>query len=74
MENSVPFKPILEESRTYCSLQTINIKVTISACKQSKRKVQRVQQSQTVALLRHQEEEEKDKPNQAQIKQPYEKH
>ena len=74
MANLVPFKPILEESRKYCSLQTINIKVTISACKQSKRKVQSVQQSQTAALLRHQEEEEIDKPKQAQIKQTYEKH
>ena len=41
---------------------------------QGKRKVQGVPQSQTVALSRHQEEEETDKSKQAQIKQTYEKH
>ena len=40
----------------------------------NKRKVQGVPQSQTAALLRHQEEEETDKTKQAQIKQTYEKH
>ena len=39
-----------------------------------KRKVQGVPQSQTAALPRHQEEEETDKTNQAQIEQTYEKH
>ena len=42
--------------------------------KKSKRKVQGVPQSQTAALLRHQEDEEKDKTKQAQIEQTYEKH
>ena len=42
--------------------------------KKSKRKVQGVPQSQTAALLRHQEKEETDKTKQAQIKQTYEKH
>ena len=42
--------------------------------KKGKTKVQGVPQSQTVALPRHQEEEETDKTKQAQIKQTYEKH
>ena len=42
--------------------------------KKGKRKVQRVPQSQTAALFRHQEEEETDKTKQVQIKQTYEKH
>ena len=42
--------------------------------KKGKRKVQREPQSQTSALLRHQEEEETDKSKQAQIEQTYEKH
>ena len=42
--------------------------------KLGKRKVQRVPQSQTAALSRHQEEEEPDKTKQAQNKQTYEKH
>ena len=42
--------------------------------KTGKRKVQGVQQSQTAALPRHQEEEETDKSKQAQIDQTYEKH
>ena len=42
--------------------------------KKGKRKVQGVPQSQTAALLRHQEEEETDKSKQAQIEQTYEKH
>ena len=42
--------------------------------KKGKRKVQRVPQSQTAALPKHQEEEETDKSKQAQIKQTYEKH
>ena len=37
-------------------------------------KVQRVTQSQTAALPRHQEEEETNKTKQAQIEQTYEKH
>ena len=40
----------------------------------NKRKVQGVPQSQTVALPRHQEEEETDKSKQAHIEQTYEKH
>ena len=40
----------------------------------SKRKVQRVPQSQTAALPRPQEEEETDKSKQAQTEQTYEKH
>ena len=40
----------------------------------SKRKVQGVPQSQTLALPRPQEEEETDKSKQAQTKQTYEKH
>ena len=39
-----------------------------------KRKVQGVQQSQTAALPRPQEEEETDKSKQAQTEQTYEKH
>ena len=42
--------------------------------KKGKRKVQRVSQSQAVALLRHEEEEETDKTKRAQIEQTYEKH
>ena len=42
--------------------------------KKGKRIVQRVPQSQTAALPRHQEEEEIDKTKQAQIEQMYEKH
>ena len=42
--------------------------------KKDKRKVQGVPQSQTAALPGHQEEEETDKPKQAQIEQTYEKH
>ena len=42
--------------------------------KKGKRKVQGVPQSQTAALRRPQEEEETDKPKQAQIEQTYEKH
>ena len=42
--------------------------------KKGKRKVQEVPQSQTAALLRHQEEEETDKTKQTQIEQTYEKH
>ena len=39
-----------------------------------KSKVQRVPQSQTAALPRHQEEEETDKTKQVQIEQTYEKY
>ena len=42
--------------------------------KKDKRKVQGVQQSQTTALPRHQEEEEINKTKQSQIEQTYEKH
>ena len=42
--------------------------------KKNKRKVQGVQQSQTAALPRPQEEEETDKSKQAQTEQTYEKH
>ena len=42
--------------------------------KKGKRKVQRVPQSQTADLPRHQEVEETDKTKQAQIEQTYEKH
>ena len=42
--------------------------------KKGKRKVQGVPQSQTAALPRHQEEEETDKYERAQIVQTYEKH
>ena len=42
--------------------------------KKGKRKVQGVQQSQTAALPRPQEEEETDKSKQAQTEQTYEKH
>ena len=42
--------------------------------KKGKRKVQGMSQSQTVALSRPQEEEETDKPKQAQIEQTHEKH
>ena len=44
------------------------------APKNGKRKVQGVPQSQTTALIRHQEEEKTDKSKQAQIEQTYEKH
>ena len=42
--------------------------------KKGKRKVQGMQQSQTAALPRSQEEEETDKCKQAQTEQTYEKH
>ena len=42
--------------------------------KKGKRKVQGVPQSQTAAPPRHQEEEETDKPQQAQIEQTHRKH
>ena len=42
--------------------------------KKGKRKVQGVQQSQTAALPRPQEEEETDKSKQVQTEQTYEKH
>ena len=42
--------------------------------KKGKGKIQRVPQSQTAALPRHQEEEETDKSKQVQIEQTYEKH
>ena len=42
--------------------------------KKGKRKVQGVPQSQTAALPRPQEEEETDKPKQAQTEQTHEKH
>ena len=42
--------------------------------KKCKRKAQGMPQSQTVALPRHQEEEETDKTKQAQTEQTYEKH
>ena len=42
--------------------------------KKAKRKVHGMQQLQTAALPRHQEEEDTDKTKQAQIKQTYEKH
>ena len=51
--------------------------VTNSHCiylQKSKRKVQRVPQSQTAVLPRPQEEEETDKSKQAQTEQTYEKH
>ena len=48
--------------------------MTRCSCKKGKRKVQGVPQSQTAALLRHQQEEETDKTKQAQIEQTYEKH
>ena len=46
----------------------------VSIENKDKRKVQGVPQSQTAALTRHQEKEEKDKTKQAQIEQAYEKH
>ena len=46
----------------------------VNCPKKGKRKIQGVPQSQTAALLRHQEEEEIDKSKQAQIEQTYEKH
>ena len=42
--------------------------------KKCKRKVQRVPQSQSAALPRHQQKEETDKIKQEQIEQTYEKH
>ena len=48
--------------------------VKASCGKKGKRKVKGLPQSQTAALLRHQEEEETDKIKQAQIEQTYEKH
>ena len=43
-------------------------------CQKGKRKVQGVPQSQTAALLRHQEEKKTDKTKQVQIDQTYKKH
>ena len=50
------------------------MKRNVIVWKKGKRKVQGVPQSQTAALLRHQEEEETDKSKQVQIEQTYEKH
>ena len=56
-------------------LQSTLFALTTWIClKTGKRKVQGVQQSQTAARPRHQEEEETDKTKQAQIEQTYEKH
>ena len=57
-------------------LPSLHMAQTQQACyaKKGKRKVQGVPQSQTAALVRHQEEEETDKTKQAQIVQMYEKH
>ena len=44
------------------------------ATKKGKRKVQGVPQSQPAALYRHQDREETDKTEQAQIEKTYEKH
>ena len=51
----------------------INIFFLVSI-KTGMRKVQRVPQSQTAALPRHQEEEKTDKTKQEQIEQTYKKH
>ena len=52
-----------------------NVQVHILRKKKiSKRKNEGVPQSQTAGLPRHQEEEETDKPKQAEIEQTYEKH
>ena len=48
--------------------------LNVMSKKKGKRKFQRVPQSLTAALPRHQEEEETDKSKQAQIEQTYEKH
>ena len=45
-----------------------------SCLKRGKRKVQGVPQSQAAVLPRHQEEEESDKTEQAQIEQTYKNH
>ena len=58
-------------------MKQITLEYTIayqSNPKQGKRKIQEMTQSQTAALLRHQEEEETDKTKQAQIEQTHEKH
>ena len=60
-ENRLPRKPVLGRG-------------VVNICKKGKRKVQGVQQSQTAALPRAQEEEETDKSKQAQTEQTYEKH
>ena len=57
-----------------CNLVCNNLVQNMCTKKKSKRKVQGVQQSQTAALPRHQEEEETDKTKQAQIEQKYEKY
>ena len=56
------------KSKSRCSYL---LPVFASFQKRGKRKVQRVPQSQTAALPRHQEEEETDKTKQAQIEQTY---
>ena len=57
-----------------CSTQLSMKFVLLIIIKKGKRKVQGKPRSQTAALPRHQEDEETDKAEQAQIEQTYEKH
>ena len=63
-----------------CRMRTAKAEIRISAQafhfghRKGKRKVQGVPQSQAAVFPRHQEEEETDKTEQAQIEQTYEKH
>ena len=58
----------------YTNGKCVQITISNYQYKKGKRKVQGVPQSQTAALLRHQEEEETDKSKQAQTEQTHEKH
>ena len=66
-----------EKTNSHIVLNSFRMTIAMVYVKQrkgGKRNVQGVPQSQTAALLRHQEEEETDKTKQAQIEQTYEKH
>ena len=67
------FRTMRSKSRTERMLKAFLSIITNLGVKNGKRKVQGVPQSQTATLPRRQEEEETDKPKQAQIEQMHEK-
>ena len=67
-------QPCRSATRRRYEEQTMTKPTTHMKKKKNVRNVQRVSQSQTAALPRHQEEEETDKTQQAQIEQTYKKH
>ena len=56
----------------FCSVNSINLSIA-QLLKKVREKSRECHKSQTAALPRHQDEEETDKPKQAQIEQTYEK-